>query len=118
MLLDSAHIQEVDAEYVSRKNAKKGLPPVEPLYTMADASLVAQHFATVDYDEPFEAAPGVYVTLVDAGHILGSAAVVLDIEENGSTARAQEAAVVLGRYRAAQAAAAARPGAAAGRRTG
>ena len=87
MLLDSAHVQEVDAEYVSRKNARKGLPPVEPLYTMADASLVAQHFATVNYDEPFEAAPGVYVTLVDAGHILGSAGVVLDIEEQGSAAQ-------------------------------
>jgi metallo-beta-lactamase family protein len=82
MLLDSAHVQEVDAEYVSKKNAKKGLPPVEPLYSIADASLVAQHFATVDYDEPFEAAPGLVVTLVDAGHILGSAAVVMDIEEN------------------------------------
>ena len=48
MLLDSAHVQEVDAEYVSKKNLKKGLPPVEPLYTVADASLVAQHFATVN----------------------------------------------------------------------
>ncbi len=46
MLMDSAHIQEIDAEYVSKKNAKRGLPPVEPLYTVADASLVAQNFAT------------------------------------------------------------------------
>ncbi len=83
MLLDSAHIQEIDAEYVSKKNAKKGLPPAEPLYSMTDAALVAQHFETCDYDDPFEVVPGVTVTLVDAGHILGSAAVVLDIEENG-----------------------------------
>jgi metallo-beta-lactamase family protein len=83
MLMDSAHVQEVDAEYVSKKNARRGLPPVEPLYTVADAALVAQHFATVDYDEPFEVVAGVTVTLVDAGHILGSAAVVMDIEENG-----------------------------------
>jgi metallo-beta-lactamase family protein len=83
MLMDSAHIQEIDAQYVSKKNAKKGLPPVEPLYTVADASLVAQNFATCDYDEPFEVVAGVTVSLVDAGHILGSAAVVMDIEENG-----------------------------------
>ena len=44
MLLDSAHIQETDAEYVNDKNAKKGLPPVEPLYTIADAAQVAQTF--------------------------------------------------------------------------
>ena len=84
MLMDSAHIQEIDAEYVNKKNAKRGLPPVEPLYTVADASLVAQHFETVDYDEPFEVTPGLVVTLVDAGHILGASAVVMDIEENGS----------------------------------
>ena len=47
MLMDSAHIQEIDAEYVSKKNAKQGLPPVEPLYTVADAALVAQNFADV-----------------------------------------------------------------------
>ena len=87
MLLDSAHVQEMDAEYVSHRNAKKGLPPVEPLYTVTDASLVAQHFDPVDYDEPVEVTPGLVVTLVDAGHILGSAAVVLDIEENGSEIR-------------------------------
>jgi metallo-beta-lactamase family protein len=90
MLLDSAHVQEVDAEYVNKKHAKHGLPPVEPLYTVTDASLVAQHFATVDYDEPFEAAPGLMVTLVDAGHILGSAAVVMDIEENRSGVRRKQ----------------------------
>jgi len=87
MLLDSAHVQEMDAEYVSHRNAKKGLPPVEPLYTVTDASLVAQHFDPVDYDEPVEVTPGLVVTLVDAGHILGSSAVVLDIEENGSEIR-------------------------------
>jgi metallo-beta-lactamase family protein len=87
MLMDSAHIQEIDAEYVSKKNARRGLPPVEPLYTVADAALVAQHFDPISYDEQYEVAPGVTVTLVDAGHILGSAAIVLDVEENVSGAR-------------------------------
>jgi len=82
MLMDSAHVQEVDTEYINKKNARRGLPPVEPLYTVADAALVAQHFAPIDYDEPFEVVAGAMVTLVDAGHILGSAAIVMDIEEN------------------------------------
>ena len=86
MLLDSAHIQEIDAENINYKNAKKRLPQVEPLYTIADAAQVAQHFDPYEYEKPFEVVPGVTGTLVDAGHILGSAAVMLDIEEktNGS----------------------------------
>lgn len=86
MLLDSAHIQEVDAENISYKNSLKKLPPVEPLYTTADAAQVAQHFEPFTYEKPFEVVPGIVGTLVDAGHILGSAAVMLDIEEqsNGS----------------------------------
>ena len=118
MLLDSAHIQEIDAEYVNKKNAKRGQPPVEPLYTVADASLVAQYFQRSTMTSRSRLLPGVIATLVDAGHILGSAAVVLDIEENGERREAQEAAVVFGRYRAARPAAAARPGAAAARPTG
>jgi metallo-beta-lactamase family protein len=86
MLLDSAHIQEIDAENISYKNSLKKLPPVEPLYTISDAAQVAQHFDPVGYEKPFEVVPGVMGKLVDAGHILGSAAVMLDIEEktNGS----------------------------------
>ena len=46
MLRDSGHIQEVDAEFVNKKRAKRGEPPVEPLYTLADAGQVAQYFRT------------------------------------------------------------------------
>lgn len=81
MLLDSAHIQETDAGNINFKNAKKGLPPVEPLYTIEDAAQVAQHFYPISYHQPIEVAPGVNVEFYDAGHILGSAAVALDIEE-------------------------------------
>ena len=88
MLLDSGHIQESDAQYLNRKKNKNNRgtnnrQEVEPLYTMEDAALVAQHFEGVKYDQPFEPLPGVTARLVDAGHILGSAAVVLDIEERG-----------------------------------
>jgi metallo-beta-lactamase family protein len=87
MLLDSAHIQEADSEYVNKKHSERGEPPVTPLYTIVDATHVAQYFAPLDYDETFEPIPGVRAHLVDAGHILGSAAVVLDINENGRQLR-------------------------------
>jgi metallo-beta-lactamase family protein len=82
MLLDSGHVQESDAEYATRKNRQRGEPPAEALYTMEDAAQVKQYFSTVAYDQAFEPAPGVTARLVDAGHILGSAAVTLEVEEN------------------------------------
>lgn len=87
MLLDSAHIQEDDAEYLNRKRRKKGEPPIEPLYSTADAERVAPYFRDVPYGEPFEPLPGVTARLIDAGHILGSAAICLDIEEKGKRLR-------------------------------
>jgi metallo-beta-lactamase family protein len=81
MLRDSGHIQEDDASYVNKKRAKKGLPPVEPLYTVEDATSSLQSFVSVGYNRPLPVAPGVTVTFQDAGHILGSAVTVLDIEE-------------------------------------
>jgi metallo-beta-lactamase family protein len=87
MLVDSANIQEADAAYVSRKRAKQGLPPVEPLYTTRDAEKVVQQFVTINYDRPFQVLDGVTVTFRDAGHILGSAQVVLDIREGGKSFR-------------------------------
>ena len=83
MVADSGHIQESDIEYVNRRRARNGEPPVEPLYTRADAERVAGYFHGMDYDQPFEAAPGVVARFVEAGHILGSAAIALEIEEKG-----------------------------------
>jgi metallo-beta-lactamase family protein len=87
MLRDSGHIQEADALFVNTKRARRGEPPIEPLYTIEDAEQVASHFCSLEYDQSFEAAPGVTACLVEAGHILGSAAVVLDIHENGRKLR-------------------------------
>jgi metallo-beta-lactamase family protein len=87
MLRDSGHIYEEDAEYINKKKRKHGDPMVEPLYTAADAERVPELFHMVGYNKPFEPIPGVTARLVDAGHILGSAAVVLDIEENGDKKR-------------------------------
>jgi metallo-beta-lactamase family protein len=87
MLIDSGHIQESDVAFINKHRARKGEPPLEPLYTQEDAAMVAQYFQPTDYDEPFEPVPGVIARLVEAGHILGSAAVVLDLEEHGRRAR-------------------------------
>ncbi|MHB1340118.1 MAG: MBL fold metallo-hydrolase RNA specificity domain-containing protein, partial [Bellilinea sp.] len=62
---------------------RRGEPPVEPLYTVADAERVNDYFKPVQYNQTIEPVPGVQATFVDAGHILGSAAIVLDINENG-----------------------------------
>jgi metallo-beta-lactamase family protein len=83
MLMDSGHVQEMDVAYVNKKRARHGEPPVPPLYTLEDAARVAPYFQPVHYDQAFEPIPGAVARLVEAGHILGSAAVVLDIEERG-----------------------------------
>ena len=83
MLIDSGHIHESDAEYVNKRARYKGGDMIEPLYTIEDAAQVAQYFMCRPYDQAFEVAPGVQARLVEAGHILGSAAIVLDNEEEG-----------------------------------
>ncbi|MBI3417586.1 MAG: MBL fold metallo-hydrolase [Verrucomicrobia bacterium] len=83
MLEDSAEIQRADAEFVSKKRARHNLPPVEPLYTARDAELAVRQFICLNYDRPIRVANGVTVTFRDAGHILGSAQVVLDVEGGG-----------------------------------
>lgn len=87
MLLDSAHIQESDVIYVNKRRVRQGKNLFEPLYTRKDAEAVLHHFATVDYEKTFEPVPGVRAQFLDAGHILGSAVVVLDLEENARRTR-------------------------------
>ncbi len=81
MLMDSGSIHERDAEFLNKKRARSGEPPIEPLYTIEDAVNSLESFAAVGYHRQREIAPGVYVTFLDAGHMLGSAIVVLDIED-------------------------------------
>ena len=81
MLEDSAHIQESDAEYLNKRKARRGAPPVAPLYRVADAVQTNAQFVEQEYEVPFDVTPGVKATFVEAGHILGSTAIVLDIEE-------------------------------------
>ncbi len=83
MLHDSAHIQEMEAEWRSRKNKRSGLNESIPLYTTRDVERSLRLFHPVPYDELFLLGDGVKVRFRDAGHILGSAIIELWVEEDG-----------------------------------
>jgi len=85
MLPDSAHIQEMDAEFFTKRNKKLGREAVEPLYVQADAEEACKYLNAKDYGEIFDVVPGVKARFRDAGHILGSAMIELWVEENGTT---------------------------------
>ena len=87
MLLDSAHIQEQDAEWKNRKGERSGAPRVEPLYTIEDASRVREFMTTCEYGEKIPLCEGVTLEFVDAGHLLGSASIIVDATEGGVTKR-------------------------------
>ncbi|MGI6029057.1 MAG: MBL fold metallo-hydrolase RNA specificity domain-containing protein [Candidatus Heteroscillospira sp.] len=83
MLRDSAHIQEMDAEWKSRKAQRSGREPVEPLYTIADADGVIQKLRPVPYGSQIQVLEGVLARFTDMGHLLGSSCVELWLTENG-----------------------------------
>ena len=83
MLPDSGYIQESEIERKNRKRARAGEPPLEPIYTVADAEAVQAQFQGVAYDTEFSPAKGLRIVLREAGHILGSAMVEIRYEEDG-----------------------------------
>jgi metallo-beta-lactamase family protein len=91
LLKDSAHIQQQDAEFMNRETQKRRQrdpfapprKPMPPLYDDKDVDELARRFRVAEYRKPFEPVPGVRVTFYDAGHILGSAVTLLDLEEKG-----------------------------------
>lgn len=87
MLYDSAHLNERDVEYVNKKHRKRNEPLVEPLYTTQDVDAAMGLFSAVSYRQTRELVDGVKLTLYDAGHILGSAVSVLEIDERGRRVR-------------------------------
>ncbi|MGE5181556.1 MAG: MBL fold metallo-hydrolase RNA specificity domain-containing protein [Acidobacteriota bacterium] len=89
MLLDAASLQEADAKHIEKLIARgvRGLDPVEPLYTRDDVIGLLEHVLAVPYHHRQRIAPGIELTFLDAGHVLGSAIVVLDIEDEGTTTR-------------------------------
>ena len=86
VMLDAAHLQEEDARYQNRRAARthrNHSKPVEPLYTELDTLNSLIHFGrTAKYNEPIKLADDITVTFIDAGHILGSACVHIEVEEN------------------------------------
>jgi metallo-beta-lactamase family protein len=87
MLLDSAHIQEMEAQWKNRKRHRLGDADAPPLYTQKDALAAFSLFSAVTYGEAFSPSPGLTVTFRDAGHILGAAMVELTVLEDGVQSR-------------------------------
>lgn len=87
MLADAARIQAGDLKWLNKHRAKEGKPDLEPLYTEIEAEECVRQFVTIGYERSIPVADGVTLTFIDAGHILGSAQVVLDLVENGHRKR-------------------------------
>lgn len=86
MLPDSAHVQEEDVYYVSKRRKRHGLPPIEPLYDYDDALAAIKQIHSVSYDRWFPVVPGVLARFEDSGHMLGAGGVRLTFgKRNGDT---------------------------------
>lgn len=85
MLRDSAHIQEFEAEWKSRKGKRKGKLEVEPLYTIADAEKAISALCPHEYEVQNDISEGISVRFRDAGHLLGSSGIEITLTENGET---------------------------------
>ena len=85
MLLDSAHIQEFEAEWKNRKGKRAGIPPIVPIYTTEDAVGILQYFVPCRYEEKIQVCEGIEIRFVDAGHLLGSASIEEWVTEQGVT---------------------------------
>jgi metallo-beta-lactamase family protein len=82
MLADCARIQESDMDWLNKHRKKEGLEPATLLYNEQDAERCLRQFVTISYDRPILVSDGVKVTFIDAGHILGSAQVLLEIDDH------------------------------------
>jgi len=85
MLLDSAHIQEQEAEWQNRKAERAGFIPYEPIYTTLDAQNALKQFEGYGYNKPKQIFDGITIEFIDAGHLLGSSSIHITIAENNET---------------------------------
>lgn len=83
MLQDSGYIQEMEVEWINRKNLRAGKPLIDPLYTIKDAEDSFQYFETLPYDKAVNLSEEIKIRFKNAGHILGAAIIELWIKENG-----------------------------------
>ena len=84
MLPDAAHIHESDIAWLNRHRKRDDLPELTPNYRRVDAENCLKQFVTLGYQRPMFIAPGVRLTFIDAGHVLGSAQVILDIDDHAT----------------------------------
>jgi metallo-beta-lactamase family protein len=87
LLLDSAFIQEADVAFVNKRRIAQGLPALKPLYSVADVKEVIARFIEISYDQHCQIDETISFQYTDTGHILGSAAIHLTINENGQSKR-------------------------------
>ena len=87
LLRDAAHLQDADAERENRRRMRAGRGLVKPLFTADDVDATMRCFRPLEFDVAADVMPGARATLLPAGHILGAASVVLDLEEGGRTRR-------------------------------
>jgi len=83
MLRDSAHVQQKDIEFVNKIHRRKHQPLFNVLYGLEETEQILKQFSSRPLHSRFEAAPGVAVTFLEAGHVLGSAQILLELEERG-----------------------------------
>jgi metallo-beta-lactamase family protein len=88
VMLDAAHLQEEDSEFQARRAAhNSNIQVMPPLYTQLDALNTLEHFGrTASYGETLRLVPSIRATFYDAGHILGSASIFVEMEESGRKA--------------------------------
>jgi metallo-beta-lactamase family protein len=87
MLRDSAHLQVKDVEHVNKRRARQGKALFEPLYKPEDVDEVISRFVSVEYEKEVTIGEGITLCFHDAGHLLGSATVELNLKSNGKTGR-------------------------------
>jgi metallo-beta-lactamase family protein len=87
MLRDSAHIQQMEAEWATRKNARRGEASEEPIYTEVDVEETMQKFKIIDYNKKIKLSEDIEINFINSGHMLGSAFVELYIHEDGKEAK-------------------------------
>lgn len=85
MLRDSGHIQEMESKWKNKKRQRKGLEPIEPLYTVNDAEQSTQYINPVSYGQRITIDNNISFIMKDAGHLLGSSIVCLEITEDKKT---------------------------------
>jgi metallo-beta-lactamase family protein len=83
VLRDAARIQQSDTARLNRRRARKGEPPIEPLYTPEEVEAIIGTFKEAPYQKPIQIAPGIQARFAEAGHMLGSSSIQLMIQEDG-----------------------------------